>query len=171
MTWSKLFELADTAFLVVRKKPLLFLHWFHHVTVLLFTWYCQVAARSHAPLFYTLMNAVVHALMYCYYAFAACRIFFPFPQLLTMLQLAQMVVGAVVAVQSGSCPEDATLYWAGIAMYSSYFALFLQFFLVKYFRKAEDREESCLPTRNHVSPYGREASCQHVSPFGDKKSA
>ncbi len=139
MAWSKLFELFDTAFLVLRKKPVLLLHWFHHITVLLFTWYCQVAARTHGPLMYTLMNAIVHSLMYTYYAFAAVRIFFPYPQLLTVLQLLQMVVGAIVAVQSGYCTEDPTLYWCGVAMYSAYFLLFLQFFLGKYFRKPDAR--------------------------------
>ena len=36
--FSKIPELIDTFFIVARKKPLLFLHWYHHVTVLLFCW-------------------------------------------------------------------------------------------------------------------------------------
>lgn len=36
---SKVFEFADTAFIVLRKRPLIFLHWYHHVTVLVYTWH------------------------------------------------------------------------------------------------------------------------------------
>lgn len=36
-TLSKFIEFGDTFLLVVRKKPIIFLHWYHHITVLLFT--------------------------------------------------------------------------------------------------------------------------------------
>ena len=46
--FSKIPELIDTAFIVLRKKPLIFLHWYHHITVLLFCWssYSSVAGSG-----------------------------------------------------------------------------------------------------------------------------
>ena len=46
-TVSKIFELGDTFFVVVRKRPLILLHWYHHVTVL-----C-VATQKHTFLMHT----------------------------------------------------------------------------------------------------------------------
>ena len=37
-TWSKLFELFDTALLVLKKRQVITLHWFHHASVIGFAW-------------------------------------------------------------------------------------------------------------------------------------
>ncbi|XP_043407708.1 elongation of very long chain fatty acids protein 3 isoform X3 [Chelonia mydas] len=42
---SKVPELGDTVFIILRKQRLIFLHWYHHVTVLLYT--CCSAADFH----------------------------------------------------------------------------------------------------------------------------
>jgi elongation of very long chain fatty acids protein 6 len=36
---SKALEFVDTLLLIVRKKPIIFLHYYHHVITFLFTWY------------------------------------------------------------------------------------------------------------------------------------
>lgn len=139
MGYSKVAELVDTVFLVLRRKPVMLLHWYHHLTVLLYVWYSQVAAQTNAHIVFTVMNCFVHSLMYSYYAAAAIGIFFPFPQLLTVLQILQMVVGTYTVYASGACPEHSGLWWAGIIMYLSYFALFTKFFYEKYSKKPDAR--------------------------------
>ena len=131
-------ELVDTAFIVLRKKPLIFLHWYHHVTVLL---YCFHAYKTEAPqaLYFVAMNYTVHAVMYGYYCLMALRMkpkWLP-PIGITFLQLSQMVVGVRVRIASmvkhaysPSCPTNFENVAAGGIMYASYFALFFKFLVV-----------------------------------------
>lgn len=132
MGYSKVFELFDTLFLVIKKRPVITLHWYHHITVLVYVWLAHVFARTNVYLVFTVMNAFVHVLMYFYFALTAIRIYFPFPQFLTILQIAQMVVGSYAVYSSGQCPENPLNWWFGMLMYLSYFVLFSKFFLDKY---------------------------------------
>jgi elongation of very long chain fatty acids protein 6 len=59
---SKIPELIDTFFIVQRKRPLIFLHWYHHVTVLLYCWHSYATEASQA-LYFVAMNYSVHAVM------------------------------------------------------------------------------------------------------------
>jgi hypothetical protein len=59
---SKIPELGDTLFIVLRKKPLIFLHWYHHVTVLLYCWHAFVT-EAGSGLYFVAMNYSVHAIM------------------------------------------------------------------------------------------------------------
>eukprot|EP00824_Muranothrix_gubernata_P016537 TRINITY_DN34149_c0_g1_i1.p1 TRINITY_DN34149_c0_g1~~TRINITY_DN34149_c0_g1_i1.p1 ORF type:complete len:259 (+),score=37.37 TRINITY_DN34149_c0_g1_i1:85-777(+) len=64
---SKYWELLDTVFLVLRKKPLTFLHVYHHAVVLIVCWLAchDMIIMGWVTAF---NNANVHIFMYWYYA-------------------------------------------------------------------------------------------------------
>ncbi|EPY42825.1 fatty acid elongase [Angomonas deanei] len=67
---SKIFELIDTVFLVLQKQKLPpFLHWYHHVSVLIFSWMSYTVGNSTMAIF-AAMNITVHTIMYFYF----CRV-------------------------------------------------------------------------------------------------
>ena len=137
---SKVPELGDTAFIILRKRPLSFLHWYHHVTVLIFTWYSSSNYASLCRWFCT-MNYSVHTAMYTYYALKAIGIRIPKPVsiIITLSQLAQMVVGCTVTILAYHYKQDGrhceTSYrniWFAWAIYLSYLVLFAHFFYKAY---------------------------------------
>lgn len=144
-TWmfvlSKLPELGDTVFIVLRKQPLIFLHWYHHITVLLYSWFSYTEYTASARWF-VVMNYFVHSVMYSYYALKAMRYRPPksIAMLITTLQLAQMVIGCIINVtayqylESGQidCHISRFNVKLSLVMYFSYFVLFARFFHKSY---------------------------------------
>ncbi|XP_033355328.1 elongation of very long chain fatty acids protein 6-like [Bombus vosnesenskii] len=138
-TLSKIVELGDTAFIVLRKQPLIFLHWYHHITVLLYTWY-SYGETSATGRWFTTMNLFVHSWMYSYYALKAMRFSLPkwIAITITMLQLLQMVIGCVIVfaayyyMQINECNVTLSNIKFSLLMYFSYFILFARFFQKAY---------------------------------------
>jgi elongation of very long chain fatty acids protein 6 len=140
---SKFPELLDTFFIVIHKKPLIFLHWYHHVTVLLYCWHSYVT-KSPPGIFFVVMNYAVHSSMYGYYFLMAMkwRPKWFNPVVITAFQISQMVVGVAVTLvgfyyyQTDSAKTchylDAENNTAAFVMYGSYLFLFLQFFFGRY---------------------------------------
>ena len=64
--FSKPFELLDTVFIVLRKKPLIFLHYFHHITVMIYCWNAY-QKQTATGIYFVAMNYSIHACMYFYY--------------------------------------------------------------------------------------------------------
>ena len=150
---SKLPELGDTVFVVLRKQKLLFLHYYHHVTVLLFTWYCY-ADESSTGRWYTSMNYVVHAFMYSYYALRAMGVRPPrqVAMAITSSQIVQMILGtyvtfyAYMAKRNGQeCAISDSAILAGILMYFSYFVLFANFFRNSYLKSSNKSKDQWFP--------------------------
>jgi len=152
--FSKYFELMDTVFLVLRGKKVIFLHWYHHITVLL---YCAHAWAMHIScgVWFAGMNYLVHSVMYAYFFFTSVgyyKLVSPIAPFITFIQIAQMVCGISVLAHAGytqlnapllegltlresqleACAIDPANWKLGLMMYFSYFVLFVQLFRNKY---------------------------------------
>lgn len=139
---SKIPELGDTLFLVLKKQKLIFLHVYHHATVLIYSWF--VYAYLIAPArWFCCMNFGIHALMYSYYALKALPNLIRIPKwvsmIITALQTLQMVVGSFIVMVSSymkltgsECHITITMSIFGLLMYMSYLVLFARFFYNAY---------------------------------------
>jgi len=149
---SKVPELIDTAFLVVKRKNIGFLHWYHHTTVMIFCW--MAGAHLIMPgLWFAAMNLCVHSVMYFYYFLTSVNImwvkkYFDFP--ITVMQISQMIMGVIIVFtvayhqffteegcESATLPH--TIY--ALVMYGSYLYLFVEFFVKRYLLGGKDKVE------------------------------
>ncbi|XP_076361903.1 very long chain fatty acid elongase 6-like isoform X1 [Tachypleus tridentatus] len=139
-TLSKVPELCDTIFIVLRKQNLMFLHWYHHITVLLFSWYSYTEHIAPAR-WYVVMNYIVHSVMYSYFVLRALRFNVPryVAMVITTSQILQMILGAYVSYlgyqvkQEGEfCQISEDTAKIAILMYLSYFVLFARLFYNAY---------------------------------------
>lgn len=145
--FSKVWEFVDTFFLVLRKRDVIFLHWYHHITVLIFTCYLfkDEVALGH---YFGVMNYWVHSIMYSYYAYCASGRRLPgfISKFVTRLQLAQMLGGLIFTfssyygLTSGDYPDcmfSARAFWVAMAIYGSYAVLFAKFYISRYYAKSK----------------------------------
>ena len=138
--YSKIPELFDTFFIVARKKPLMFLHWYHHVSVLGYCWHSYATEAPQALSFVT-MNYLVHSIMYGYYCLMAMKMkpTWLSPVIITVMQIAQMIMGTLVQLNASykyitdeSCDINRDNVIFGGLMYASYLTLFTQFAMKRY---------------------------------------
>ena len=148
---SKAYELGDTLFLVLRKRPIIFLHWYHHATVFIYAAYSYSEFASSGR-WYMAMNYFIHSIMYSYYALMSLRLF-RIPKVvsagITSLQILQMVVGLSIAtvvlffMSSGvECQQTLTNVAFAWIMYLSYLVLFVQFFRGAYLTTTSTKKKS-----------------------------
>ena len=148
---SKIIEFGDTLFIVLRKSPLMFLHWYHHVTVCVYSWYGLGHTRSAVGDWFACLNFTVHSVMYSYYALKAARIHVPsyIAKIITIMQILQMfgglyanVMNYVLCQRLGNevceCNED--VFKLGIVIYGSYAVLFMKYFYDRYCSKLLKRD-------------------------------
>lgn len=137
---SKVLELGDTLFVVLRKQKLIFLHWYHHIMTLIFCWYNSSREVSLGHWFIT-MNYFVHSFMYTYFAFRAMRIHVPrfIAMVITTLQIIQMIFGVSITVwayktvsKGNECETPENTLELAFLVYLSYALLFCHLFYQSY---------------------------------------
>ncbi|GMR49336.1 hypothetical protein PMAYCL1PPCAC_19531, partial [Pristionchus mayeri] len=147
---SKVVEMGDTLFIVLRKRPLIFLHYYHHVVVLI---YAAHSGAEHATpgRAFIAMNYGAHSLMYSY--FAARAMGFNPPEgvsvSITVCQTLQMIVGVGISIwtyfiktQLGwRCQQSLPNLYLGFFIYFTFAFLFIKFFVRRYMKSKREKEE------------------------------
>ncbi|GAA6001722.1 hypothetical protein JCM10207_002283 [Rhodosporidiobolus poonsookiae] len=147
----KYWELFDTVFLVVKKKPLQFLHVFHHTATAVLC-YTQLNGRTSVSWVVITLNLFVHVLMYYYYFMTAAGYKIWWKKYLTTLQITQFVID-LFTVYFASYSYFSATYWPtwptmgscagtegaaifGCALLTSYLFLFIAFYQKTYKQQA-----------------------------------
>ena len=178
---SKLPELFDTLFIVLRKQQLSFLHCYHHVTVFIYCWFSYAYPIS-TGIWFGMVNYSVHAIMYAYYAVKASGRSPPrwVAKIITTIQLSQMFVGIFInyvgitsLLSDTTCGTNWFAIGISIFFYASYAVLFGNFFYWAYIsrRPRKPRESKSVkfdditPTANGVAnggiPNGGSVTLRH----------
>lgn len=138
----KVWEFLDTFFLVLRQKPVAFLHAYHHAATLILTWN-QMTEHSSPQWVPIVINLWVHVLMYYYYAMSALRIRVWWKKYLTTLQICQFVIDVTIIgyayatfIRAGFddtvCYGTTTGALVGLGVLFSYLLLFVRFYVQTY---------------------------------------
>ena len=92
-------EFIDTLFLALGKRPIIFLHIWHHTTVTLFCYYAIKNAISFGH-YFMFFNCIIHFIMYGYYALMTQEKYKKrlrkHSYIITFLQTFQMIIGIAI---------------------------------------------------------------------------
>jgi fatty acid elongase 3 len=153
--YIKYVELLDTVFLALKKKPLAFLHVYHH-SATAFLCFTQLNGKTSISWAVITQNLAVHVLMYYYYYATAGGAKIWWKKYLTTMQIVQFVVDLHL-VYFGTYSYFVSAYWPhlpaygtchgtesaavfGCVLLSSYLLLFIKFYVDTYKKPARGKK-------------------------------
>ncbi|NXB76756.1 ELOV6 protein, partial [Donacobius atricapilla] len=136
---SKLVEMGDTLFIVLRKKKLIFVHWYHHLLTMIISWY-GYKSMTIGMGWNAALNLVIHCATYSYYTVTAMGIRVPrsIAMLITTAQMVQMtgfvIINICIALWNDEklCPISWPMFFISLGLYTTLLALFCNFFIKTY---------------------------------------
>ncbi|NXQ18080.1 ELOV6 protein, partial [Peucedramus taeniatus] len=136
---SKFVEMGDTVFIVLRKKKLIFLHWYHHLSTMILSWYGYKMMAAGAG-WNAALNLSVHFATYSYYTATAMGIRVPrsITMLITISQMVQMTGFVIINIfiffwkDDKLCQITWPILLLSSTLYATLLALFSNFFVKTY---------------------------------------
>lgn len=153
---SKIPELLDTVFIVLRSKPLVALQWYHHFTTLLLSYLVSdLYCNEFVPFIF--MNYTVHVFMYLYFALYCffgkkLNVYGTFVNIIQTMQMFFAIGYGIYLyhMSTVSCEVEVSdkrkqyYYYYGIFMYSTFFVMFISLYFERVNRiKSKDEFFEC----------------------------
>uniref|UniRef100_A0A0M3KCY8 Elongation of very long chain fatty acids protein n=1 Tax=Anisakis simplex TaxID=6269 RepID=A0A0M3KCY8_ANISI len=127
---SKLVELGDTLFVVLRKKPLIFLHYYHHAATLIYTVHSGAENTGSGRAFIS-MNFFAHSIMYTYYACTALGIRPP-----------NHFKNCSHIINNFRCQQSMSNLLLAFILYVTFAILFVKFFIETYITRRRRKQKA-----------------------------
>jgi len=145
--YSKYVEYLDTAWLVLKGKPVSFLQTFHHFGA---PWdvYLGIVLQNEGLWIFLGFNAFIHTVMYTYFAITAAGVAYPAKFLITAMQICQFIIGFAVVFPYQSIPcfsrsQPNMFSWVfNYAYVGTVLCLFLHFFYMDNFAKKSKKSKA-----------------------------
>ncbi len=145
--FSKIIELLDTIFFILRKKnsQITFLHVWHHATMAPFWWLVVKYIPNGQPFFIALCNSFVHILMYFYYGMSSIgphmQKYLWWKKYLTKIQLTQfcMVITHATTGYLSGCD-----FPHGYTLFASAYGVILIILFANFYRQAYVKKKTNL---------------------------
>lgn len=154
---TKIVELLDTVFFVLRKKSeqVTFLHVFHHSVVPLFCWIGIKLAPGGPNGFFPLINSFIHVIMYSYYALTTLgprvQAYLWWKKYLTRLQMIQFVlvmINAAKTSMSQDCKFPILFAYLQATVATAFLILFAMFYKNAYHQNKRKANKETMKALN-----------------------
>jgi len=138
---TKFYELLDTVIIVLKKRPIIFLHVYHHcITVVLV--FIMLTNEVAVQWIASVANVSVHIPMYYYYAISAMGRTVWWKKYITLMQIIQFVmdmsanvIGFIYYYGGQDCSGALWSWWFGQIILFTFLILFLNFWRHTYTKK------------------------------------